>query len=336
MLKGEGRGRCYTLRTAPIIMTFTRLHLSLLSVLAAAAGPARALDDGAVVAVSSRASADYVRAQLPGGKFQTETYAFGKGGVWGGTAQDDTIDKVAFMDVAKTVAVPLAGRSYLPSSDPKATKILVMVYWGTTHSPVHSLNSAAGQNLQVASAEAMAANHAQIVRNNPNDACAPLTPLNSSASSYTLQTPEQVDLDNAMTGAMAAVAAEDRSRDQLDAQNASMLGYETLWDKADGYRGTPLEFRRKELVNELEDERYFVVLMAYDFQMMWKQKKAKLLWETRYSIRARGNDFSKALAAMTEHASQYFGRNSGGLLRERLPEGRVEIGNEKVLAYGTQ
>ena len=319
-------------------MNTTPLRIGILaacSALAAAPRAARAQNDGAVIAVSSRASGDYVRAQLPSGKFQTETYAFGKGGVWGGTAKDDTIDKVGFMDVARTVAVPLAGRSYVPSNDPKATKILVMVYWGTTHSPVHSLNSAAGQNLQVAAAAAMAANHAQIIRPNPADSCAPQTMI-SVSSSYSLQTPEQVDLDNAMTGAMAAVAAEDRSRDQLDAQNASMLGYETLWDKADGYKGTPLEFRRKELVNELEDERYFVVLMAYDFQMMWKDKKAKLLWETRYSIRARGNDFSRSLEAMTQNASQYFGRNSGGLLRERLPDGRVEIGTEKVLAYGKQ
>jgi hypothetical protein len=315
------------------------LHLGLLAACSAMlAAPRVALADGdnAVVAVSSRASADYVRAQLPDGKFQEETFAFGKGGVWGGAAHDATIDAVDFMDVARTIAVPLAGQAYVPSRDPKATKILVMVYWGTTHTPGHSSNSIASQNLQIASAAAMAASHAQIIRTNPNDSCAPIQMVQSSATSYSIQTPAQVDLDNAMTGAMSAVAAEDRSRDLLDAQNASMLGYDALWDKADGYKGTPLEFRRRELVNELEDERYFVVLMAYDFQMMWKEKRPKLLWETRYSIRARGNDFSRALEAMTQDAAQYFGRNSGGLLRERLPDGHVDIGEQKVLAYGSQ
>jgi len=38
-----------------------------------------------------------------------------------------------------------------------------------------------------------------------------------------------------------------------------------------------------------------VVLMAYDFQLLWKEKKHKLLWETRFSIRQRHNDFDRQL-----------------------------------------
>ena len=38
-----------------------------------------------------------------------------------------------------------------------------------------------------------------------------------------------------------------------------MLGYDSDWDEAQVYKGTPLEFRRKELVEELEEKRYFVV-----------------------------------------------------------------------------
>jgi hypothetical protein len=302
-----------------------------------AAGPVAFCEgDKAAVAISSKASVDYVRPQLPNGSFQAETFAFGNGGVWGGTAKDATIDRMDFMQVARTIAVPLASQGYVSSRDPKATKLLVMVYWGTTHTPEHATDSGASQNLEIASAAALAANHPQIVRNNPNDSCAPLTMAQSSTASYAVLTPAQVDLDNAMTAAMSAVAAEDHVRDLVDARNASMLGYDSAWDEAAGYRGTPLEFRRKELVDELEGKRYFVILMAYDFQMMWKEKKPKLLWETRYSIREQGNDFEKQLAAMTQDAASYFGRNSGGLIRKALPEGHVEIGEQKVLAYGNQ
>jgi hypothetical protein len=316
-------------RTVPLLLAVVSTSLG-----AAAAQDAR--DDSPVVAISSKASADYVRPQLPNGKFQAETYAFGKGGIWAGAAKDATIDKVDFMQIARTIAVPLAAQSYVPGGDPKATKLLVMVYWGTTHVSEHATDTAASQNLQISSAAALAANTPQMVRNNPNDSCAPLTMAQASTTGYAIRSPAQIDLDNAMTGAMAAVAAEDRERDVTNARNAAILGYDGAWDEAAGYKGTPLEFRRKELVDEIEGKRYFVVLMAYDFQMMWKEKKAKLLWETRYSIREQGNDFSRQLAAMTREASQYFGRNSGGLLREKVPDGRVDIGQEKILAFGSQ
>jgi hypothetical protein len=319
------------------------LHGLPLGILLLAAGPAAlgapaALGggDNAVVAISSRASADYVRQQLPDGSYQAETFVFGKGGVWGGSARDATIDKLDFMDIARTIALPLSGQGYISSRDPRDTKLLVMVYWGTTHTPDHPTDSGASQNLQAASAAALAANAPQLVRNNPSDSMAPPTMAQSSTTSYAIRSPAQIDMDNAMTGAMAAVEAENHARDQEDAKNASMLGYDSDWDEAQVYKGTPLEFRRKELVEELEEKRYFVVLMAYDFQMMWKQKKAKLLWETRYSIRERGNDFSRQLAAMTQDAASYFGRSSGGLIRKALPSTHVEIGAPKVLDYGNQ
>jgi hypothetical protein len=292
--------------------------------------------DSAAVAISARASSDYSRPQLPNGTFQAETFAFGKGGVWAGAEKDATIDKLDFIDIAKTIAVPLASQNFVSSRDPKRTRLLIMVYWGTTHAPEHSTNSAASQNLQMASQAAMAANHVQMVQNNPNDSMAPPAIAQTAANGYAIRSPEQIDLDNAMTGAMAAVAAEDRSREVADAKNASILGYDGEWDQAVAYKGTPLEFRRKELVDELEEGRYFVVLMAYDFQKMWREKKPKLLWEARYSIRNRGNDFERQLAAMTQQASQFFGRNTGGLIRKELPEGHVEIGEQKILAYGSQ
>lgn len=294
---------------------------------------ARADPDGAAVSISARASAGYARSQLPNGAYQPETFAFGRGGVWSGSASDPTIDRVDFLEIARTIAGPLAGQGYVSSRDPKATQLLIMVYWGTSHAPGRAANSIASQNLQLANQSALAANHVQMAHFNPNDSCAPPTVV-SSGTSYSIQSPEQVDLDNAMTGAMAAVSAEDRAREQADARNAAMLGYDGEWDKAVAYKGTPLEFRRKELMNELEENRYFVVLMAYDFQLMWRQKKPRLVWEARYSIRDRGNDFGRQLAAMTQEASHYFGQSSGGLIRKALPAGRVDIGNQRVLEYG--
>ena len=117
----------------------------------------------------------------------------------------------------------------------------------------------------------------------------------------------------------------------MNAKNASLLGYDSWWDATAGFEGTPLEHRRDDMVAELEHDRYFVILMAYDFQLMWKEKKHKLLWETRFSIRQRHNNFDDALAGMAKAASEYFGQNTGGLVRRDTPLGRVDIGTVKAL-----
>jgi len=288
-------------------------------------------EDDQAVAISAKACGDYVRTRLADGSIQPETFAFAKGGVWRG-AEAGTSDMVDFMKVARTIAEPLAGQGYISSKDPKTTRLLIMVYWGTTHVPEHTTDSISSQNLEAANAAALGANQPQIVRFNKSDSCAPMQMQTSSTTSYAIRTPAQVDMDNALTGAMAVAAAEDNQRTQLNAQNASMLGYESWWAEAAPYKGTPLEYRQRDLFNELEERRYFVVLMAYDFQMMWREKKPKLLWETRYSIREKGNDLSKELAAMTGTAAPYFGRNSGKLIHKSMPEGRVEVGTIKEIA----
>jgi hypothetical protein len=92
-----------------------------------------------------------------------------------------------------------------------------------------------------------------------------------------------------------------------------------------------LEVRRDDMVAEIEENRYFVVLMAYDFQILWKQKKHKLLWETRFSIRQRHHNFDKDLPSMAQYASQYFGQDSHGLVHKEIPQGHVDIGEVKSL-----
>jgi hypothetical protein len=130
---------------------------------------------------------------------------------------------------------------------------------------------------------------------------------------------------------MAAVLAENWQRDQADMKNAMLLGYDTALAELDDVGATPQTRRRDDMITDIEESRYFVVLMAYDYQALWTQKKHRLLWVTRFSVRARGADFEKLLPSMVASASQYFGQDSHGLLRRPLPEGHVEIGEPKSL-----
>jgi hypothetical protein len=71
--------------------------------------------------------------------------------------------------------------------------------------------------------------------------------------------------------------------------------------------------------------------MAYDFQLMWKEKRHKLLWETRFSARQRDHDSDEDLPAMAESASKYFGQDSQGLVRTSVPFAHVDIGEVRSL-----
>jgi hypothetical protein len=122
---------------------------------------------------------------------------------------------------------------------------------------------------------------------------------------------------------------DDIMRNQIDKKNAMVLGYDS--DGSAGSDGISAALHRGELRAELEDSRYYVVLLAFDFQAFRTEKKHKLLWETRFSIQEARNLFDKALPVMTQYASAYFGQDSHGLVRTKVPEGKVLIGEPRSL-----
>ena len=241
---------------------------------------ARATDYGDITAVTSRVSPDYVRARLADGKFAPETFAFGPGGHFSGIMHDDTIDELKFRSVAHTLAGPLAERNYLPATDPNTTKLLLMVYWGTTTGWSDDPNALDAQSIN-----------------------------------------EKTQFSHL--------------RDLADARNAALLGYDAAGVIGTDYGRhlltTALHYKTEDLTEEVEDNRYFVVLMAYDFQLLRTTKQHKLLWETRFSVRERHNDFGKILPDMAQYASRYFGQDSNGLVRRRLPLTSVNLGEMEVI-----
>ncbi len=256
---------------------------------------ARAEEAPEISAVSARTSKDYVRAKQADGSYPQETYAFGRGGIWGAALHDPSMEKLDFMQVARTIAVPLAAQNYVPARDPQQTNLLIMVYWGMTTGTGPATSSVAYQNLQ---------------------------------SSQSLP-------PNAQEAAWAQVSMANEQRDKADAKNAGLLGYDSEdvigTDYGRNLAMTAMRSKVQDLTEDVEENRYFVVLMAYDFPLLMKEKQHKLVWETRFSIRQRGNDFDQQLAAMAQYASRYFGHDTHGLIRKPLPETRVDLGELKIL-----
>jgi hypothetical protein len=258
-----------------------------------------------ITAVNSTVSRDYVRKKLPDGSFQPEEYAFGDGGHYAGPFPDDTIDKLSFADIARIIAVPLARENYIPAKDPKKTKFLIMLYWGTTTVP--QVNGSGNANVP-----------AQDVTATAQVAGAPGSASTSDADA-----------------AMAAMEMANRLRDHLDYTNSQMLGYDSegviATEYGEALKHSALKMHRHDLIAEIEHNRYFVVLMAYDFQLLQSQKKHKLVWETRFSINQPRNDFGKALPVMASYASRYFGQDSNGLVRKPVVDGHVEVGEPTLI-----
>ncbi|MES1168941.1 MAG: hypothetical protein ABUL61_07190, partial [Oleiharenicola lentus] len=123
-----------------------------------------------------------------------------------------------------------------------------------------------------------------------------------------------------------------RRRDRGNFSNAALLGYsEALATHFDlrgmGVHGTLYE----DLIGDVEEGRYFVILTAFDFKTAWQRKQLVPLWSVRYNIPTRGNHFTAALPSMSMFASRFFGRDSGGLVRRLNPTGHVDMGDVKIL-----
>ena len=119
------------------------------------------------------------------------------------------------------------------------------------------------------------------------------------------------------------------SQNMLDemsmAERARILGMESYDDL--GRWG----YEQRLLSHLVMEGRYYVVLMAYDYPLI-KKGEAKLVWRTRYSIRAIGQSFEVAVKHMNRIASDYVGLNMKGLINKRVDDSsHVSFGEIEVI-----
>ncbi len=308
-----------------------RAAFAIAGVLSFFSGSLVAADGDEIVAVYSAISPDYHRTKLSNGAFKTETYAFGEGGAAGGGIKDQSFDKLHFLDIAHAIAPSLSAQSYIPcdTTNPNATDLLIMVYWGTT---IGTDRTSTGSEYQIAQSFVPPPRADMSPPPTGGSAAMVSDPSTSGRGSEgAILAAQRIADDSARDQAASLTKMANRQRDRQNAENAMILGYLTELKRVDSYQMTPLAQRRLDVLSEVEESRYYVVLMAYDFQTILKHKERKLLWETRFSIRERHNDFEKQLAAMAQSAAHFFGQDSGGLLRKPMPAVQVEMGELKSL-----
>jgi hypothetical protein len=301
--------------------SFRLVLLGLLLAAPLAADPNSSL----VTAVFSRVSNGYQRQKLPDGTFKREHYALAKGVFVPGVSADHSIDAVKFPQVAKLVAQFLALQNYYLAEDAKSADLLLMITWGTTapfsdsiyQSHMDSFISA-HNNLSMAATAAKG------------------TPDTGDGIQSTAKSVADAARDE-FEGQLFQMQMFEDMRRKADEKNAQILGYvDEINNRENFTRFAGAGSAFDDLNSDLESERYYVIIAAYDFRTAKDEGKRKLLWATRVSIQRQGNKFNETLAAMLTRASRYFGQDSGRLLRQYQPEGKVNLGELQVLGVVSQ
>jgi hypothetical protein len=267
--------------------------------------------------VSSRVSPEYQRKTLPNGLPEKQLYAISNGGLAPGTMLDSSVEKVRFPAIAGIVAEHLGRQNYFLAPDSKSAQLLLVIQWGRTI-PHNGLNYAS------------AVNNVSSAMSNMRVRVPEPTGTNSMGTVAT-SSPNLIGEDTSVVdGALMMLDMETRMRYRSNEQNARLLGYVDAINDADGiarFAGAGDTFR--ELFEDLEDSRYYVLVKAYEFRAAVEKRESKLLWITRISVATRGLDFDESLRPMLARATPYFGRPTKRLIRDF--KGAVELGESSVI-----
>jgi hypothetical protein len=289
---------------------------SVLAVVLAAVSPTVLWPAEPTVAVFAQTYDGYARTQQPDGAFKPETYAFGEGGTWGLDEPAPGKEKLTFMRVARAAAKPLARAHYLPTPKPDETDLLILVYWGRTLGSRGAVHSFAGS-------PQVGYTPAPVGKSGMGQSANAASQGGLAKASGSLFDPSAAAQDALIEQSLES----DRLRDPIDRENARILGYSDALQRAQVYfyRTTSSDVRA-----EVEANRYYVVLHAYDFRTAWKEKQLKPRWTARISIDEDEGEFDAALERMLATASRFFGGNSG-LHRDAPREGKIDLGPLKVI-----
>ena len=207
-----------------------------------------------------------------------ETYVFIKGNFYGGDISDKSLRNVTFEELVGTIGDSMKQRNFYPSASADQGDLLVVVHYGLMSVPqdlgdLFQLDMDDPYGEQPFDEEG---DEEQIVQ----DPLINDTYFNDLKRLSELSHNNQAGMSNIKLGIGRA----------LKRRNIT----------------TAEEF---DLRAELEAERYFIILMAYDYKKLRSTKKQELLWTTRFSVPSLGTNFEDAYPALARAASSYYGSN---------------------------
>ncbi len=275
------------------------------------------------VSVRGQVAPDYQREKLADGTFKHERYVIANGGKFPGTTTDVSMDKISYPEVAGVVAKHLVKQQYYLAKRAKDADLLIAIYWGETvpfsdnryNEAMDTLGKTLANNQTISMGERISQETGEI--------------------SMASVTGGDAVLTGSMEFGLARVEMENRLRDEANADNAKILGYmDDINDRRDMVPWTDITNKERDLVADVEESRYYVVVRAYDFKALQKEGRQVVRWTTRISIGSQGNGFDERVAQMVAAAADTFGQKQG-LRRRFYGDPRVDLGETQFLGQAS-
>ena len=251
------------------------------------------------VILKAWASDEYLkeRAQNPNKKIQT--YQFFEGNHFKGKSRDKGVEEMSFNDLIIDLAQHLVKQDFYPASKLGEGDLLIVVHYGAT-------------DFEEDQMELMGIESLEDISTTPREGMA-------------IGSVEAYDLMDALNSALGMQHTINSGNSMTRAEKAQILGLDDIYDKP-SHMTSDYEYEQM-----MREARYFVVLMAYDYQLR-RKGESKLLWSTRYNIRSAGQSYEAAITQMNAVGSDYFGKKFDRLTRKRLDDkSSVEIGDIEVI-----
>lgn len=252
------------------------------------------------VAVKAFATEDYTvdRAR---GESKVQTYHIMEGKYFPGNTDRPSMEEISFMDIAQDLAHNLKQNHFFSETNQGKGDLLILVHYGVTNYEADYM-----ELYGIDSIDDFGFGSVQ------ND-----DPLFNEAFREAFQS----DLFN--------MQSVNEGNAQALGHTARLLGMEEI------FSSSATDMQVQEMRQMLEQERFFIVLQAYDLPAYRKGEK-KVVWSTRYSMSAKGKDFGKSLAEMNFVAGEYFGQNRKGInLKRSTDNSDVKLGEVEVINIST-
>lgn len=253
------------------------------------------------VAIKAEADLDFLKEREKDGTEKPMSYQVAKGKFYRGGMNDKRMQTFTFEDIVTDMAQHLQKQKFYPHQGEGTGDMLIVVHYGVTE-----YEESIMELMGYTSEEEMGL-----------------------GGDFDF---EGIAPDGAGMNAVADLGFNQTTSQTLSNSNRKSMGHKAQllgMEEAFGFYTNNQD--KYELQSMLDEERYFVILMAYDIASM-KQKDPKLLWTTRYSIRAIGQNFDDAMKGMNAIAGDYFGKSFKGLNLKRLQDdSSVEIGDIEVI-----
>ena len=290
------------------------------------------------VAVVATAREEYVERRLVDGKPRPESYVFMQGNYYGGHTVDRSLERMTFRQIAEFLAPELVKQEYRPTTQVKEADLLLVVHWGATVPYVGSQEMMA-RNTVVTDTSTDLGTFNQTTRQQLVDTLNGTLDVQAQGDSpFAIQGMTRDAIESYSTLATLNVRDSESQRisDRLNQLtdhltkdtsregNMSLLGYNETMHRLGKQMWS--DATERILQYDLEDERYFIIVNAYDL----KDKaggSAKPVWKMHLNISSPGNNFSTALNRMSQVAGNFAGRNTGTVIsvRPTTREGKVTL-----------